>query len=76
MYDFGSWKLRPGDESSDELFIDVEGAEALSEMNRLSAEGFIRRIAERLQRRPPHVDSERASPGHVVYRIRLDRDRS
>jgi len=75
MYEFGSWKLRPGDESSDVLLIDVLDAGALSEMNRLTAEGFIRRIAERLQRRPPQVDSERVSPDHVVYRIRLDRQR-
>ena len=73
MYDFGSWKLRPGDESSDELFIDVSDAEALTEMNRLTAEGFIRRIAERLQKSSPLVDSERKSRDLVVYRIRLAR---
>lgn len=73
MYDFGSWKLRPGDESSEDLFIDVHQAEALSEMNRLTAEGFIRRIAERLQRTPPVVDSRRVAPDHVVYRIRPSR---
>jgi hypothetical protein len=71
MYDFGSWKLRADAEASNELWIDVFEAEALTEMNRLTAEGFIRRIAERLQRDPPRVESRRVAPDHVVYCIRM-----
>jgi len=65
--------VRPADEALPYvLCIDVREAEALTEMNRLSAEGFIRRIATRLQTRPPRVTSRRAAPDHVVYRIELD----
>jgi hypothetical protein len=73
MYDFGSWKLRPDEEASNVLSIDVLDAGALTEMNRLTAEGFIRRIAERLQRTKPRVSSERVSRDRVVYRIQLAR---
>jgi hypothetical protein len=74
MYDFGSWKLRRDDDPSSDITIDVFDAEPLTEMNRLTAEGFIRRIAQRLQRRPPQVESDRVSPDHVVYRIIIARD--
>lgn len=74
MYDFGSWRLRRAEEDSSELCIDVEDAGPLTEMNRLTAEGFIGRIATRLQSRPPRVTSERVAPDRVVYRIQLARD--
>lgn len=71
MYDFGAWKLRRDDENAKVLHIDVTDAAALTEMNRLTAEGFIGRIATRLQSLPPRISSAREGPDRVVYRIEL-----
>lgn len=74
MYDFGEWKLRREDENAKRLHIDVSDAAPLTEKNRLTAEGFIGRIATRLQSRPPRISSAREGPDRVAFRIDLADD--
>jgi hypothetical protein len=71
LYDFGTWRLRSAEADEREIWIDVTDAAAFTEMNRLTALGFIRAIAGRLQHRPPRVTSERPAPDRVSYRVEL-----
>jgi len=67
MYDFGRWAVRPADEALPYvLCIDVHEAEALTEMNRLSAEGFIRRIATPARCSGPRRLPHRARPRRLT----------
>lgn len=75
IYSFGRWALLDEDED-DTLRVVVEEARHLSEMNRLTAQGFIDRTAERILGYDPRVRSRRRDPNVVEITIRIDPDRT
>jgi hypothetical protein len=72
LYSFGKWSLRTDPEKPRSLFIDVTEAEPLSEMNRLTAHGFIEELTTRLSEHPVRVESRRDGPDRVTLVLQAD----
>ena len=72
LYSFGRWTLRIDPAEPRALYVDVSDAQHLSEMNRLTAHGFIDQLNTRLCDYPIRVESWRDGPDAVRFAVRAD----
>jgi hypothetical protein len=71
IFNVSRWRFEI-DPSDDRLHrIEVCDAEALPEVSRLAAQGFIEYTASRLSGTPIRVESERVGRDRIVFRLRL-----
>lgn len=72
LYSFGKWTLRSDPAEPRSLIIDVTDARHFTEMNRLTAHGFIEELNNRLCEYPVRVESWREGPDRVILVVHAD----
>ncbi len=70
IFSVSSWRFRVDPEEASLFYIDVSEAEALPEVSRLSAQGFIEYAASRIAGRPMQVTSERPERDRIRFTLR------
>ncbi len=76
IFNVSRWRFRIEPDAPGIQRIEVSEAEALPEVSRLAAQGFIEYTATRLSRGPVRVASERVGRGRIVFTLRPDHGES
>lgn len=76
IFNVSHWRFRVDPQDPAVHRIEVSEAEALPEVSRLAAQGFIEYTATRLSGGPVRVASERVGRGRIVFTLRPERGTS